>query len=744
MAIPPERKILKLAIPSPLYRVFDYLAPAQASAATLRPGVRVRAPFGRRSVVAVLMAVANQSELPVHKLKAATDVLDDTPLLPDDIMDLLHWAASYYHHPLGEAFAAALPTLLRQGRPAQRTERWRWQLTEAGRRRSPSSLGRRPRQQRLLEAMAEHPRGMTPAQLSALGGDWRPALRRLQQEGLVTALAEPTADMAQEPVASQSAPTLTDEQARALKAIDQDRGFGVWLLEGITGSGKTEVYLRAIERQLTGNRQTLILVPEIGLTPQLVGRLRARFGVPMAVFHSGLTDRERLDAWLMARDGSARLVVGTRSAVFVPLATPGLIVVDEEHDPSLKQQEGWRYSARDLAVWRARRLNVPIILGSATPSLESLHNAAEGRYRHLRLSHRTNANAPPHPRLIDTRSLGPQEPLSPALIDAIERHLATGGQVLIFRNRRGIAPVLRCRACNWIACCRRCEARYTLHPGHDRQGVGQLICHHCGASRPAPPQCPECESSALDALGSGTVRVEQALQARFPGITITRIDRDNTQRKGSLEALLEKATQGRLPILVGTQMLAKGHHFPGVTLAAIVDADHGLFSADFRATERMAQLITQVAGRAGRAERPGEVLIQTRSPEHPLLTTLLSEGYPAFAQLALEERRAAGWPPFTRLALIRAEAVSDRAAMAFLEWARTLADEYQDGRVAVLGPVPAPMAKRAGRHRAQLLAQSAHSAPLQRLLQQWVPALAEHPMARKVRWSVDVDPLELF
>jgi primosomal protein N' (replication factor Y) len=516
-------------------------------------------------------------------------------------------------------------------------------------------------------------------------------------------------------------------------------GFTAWLLEGVTGSGKTEVYLQLIADQLRDSKQVLVLVPEIGLTPQLVARFQQRFTLPISVLHSGLNDAERWRAWQQAASGTARLIIGTRSAIFTPLKHPGLIVIDEEHDGSFKQQDGLRYSARDLAVWRAHQLAIPVLLGSATPSLESLYNVQQGRYRHLLLPERAGEACHPRMHLLDLRQQPMQDLLSKTLIDAIRHHLDRGGQTLLFLNRRGFAPVLLCHACGWVAACQRCDARLTLH-----QQQRELRCHHCGSQRRVDAFCPSCGSSELIAIGEGTQRIEQTLQTLFAQHTVLRIDRDSTRRKGALESALDEASSGRAKILLGTQMLAKGHHFPEVTLVAILDADQGLFSSDFRASERMAQLIIQVAGRAGRADRPGEVIIQTHHPDHPLLLQLVQQGYPAFARSALVERQQTGFPPFTSMALLRAEASRAELPRDFLEQARRLAETRPEPRVQLWGPVAAPMERRAGRYRAQLLIQSPQRNALQRFLDGWIPALESIRQVRQVRWSIDVDPIDTY
>jgi primosomal protein N' (replication factor Y) len=454
--------------------------------------------------------------------------------------------------------------------------------------------------------------------------------------------------------------------------------------------------------------------------------------------HSALTDHERLIAWRDAFSGRARIVLGTRSVVFAPVPELGLIVVDEEHDASFKQHEGgFRYSARDLAVMRARHAAVPVLLGSATPALETLHNVAAGRYARLRLLRRAGESQPPRLALLDLRTSAVRSGLATPAVLAIERHLAADGQVLVFLNRRGYAPTLLCTACGWIAPCRECDARLTVH-----LAAGRLRCHHCGADAPLPQRCPQC-GFAVKPVGQGTERIEETLGTLFPGVSIARLDRDVVRRRGELEEVMRRMSSGEARILVGTQMVTKGHDFPNVTLVVVLNADQGLFSSDFRAPERLAQTIVQVAGRAGRGARPGEVLIQTEFPDHPLLTSLLAEGYDGFAHAALAERLAAAWPPFSRLAAVRDSATSAQAALAFLTDARELAHRPPRG-VRLLGPVPAAMAKRAGRYHAQLLVESAARSRLHEFLDSWLIQVEQLKSARRVRWSLDVDPIELF
>ena len=725
---------LRVAIPSPLRRLFDYLPPEHVNTKTLQPGIRVKVPFGRRELIGVLLEIVPETNVPLKKLKPVIEILDSTPLQPQYIRDLALWAADYYQHPTGDALLQSFPVYLRKGGEGVATHSYLWKV-------SPNTSIkdipiRAHQQQALYQLIAEHPQGISKEALLAEGGQTS-TLTSLEAKQLVTKykceyhLPDISRLLKEAPL------QLNNEQENAYQTITKHHNFGVFLLDGITGSGKTEVYLQAIHEALKKGLQAFILVPEIGLTPQTVQRFQNRFHVPIAVLHSNLTDKQRFNAWMHASQGEASIIIGTRSAIFTPLKRPGIIIIDEEHDSSFKQQEGFRYSARDLAVVRAHAEQIPIVLGSATPSLESLHNCAQNRYQHLTLRARAGNAIPPEFQLLDIKKLPLNNGLSSILIEQIQHHIEQGTQVLVFINRRGFAPSLICHDCGWLAECRRCDARMTLH-----QQPAHLHCHHCDSQRPIPLKCDHCGSRALKPVGAGTERTEQTLKELFPKTPILRVDRDSTSRKGAMAKIMERVNEGSPCILVGTQMLAKGHHFPKVTLVAILDADAGLFSTDFRGMERTAQMIIQVAGRAGRAEHPGKVILQTHHAEHPLLTLLATQGYDVFAQEELKQRHQYQLPPYQHIAIIRAEATYSGRAEGFLQ---SIRDQHNQTfpNIQWSGPFPSPMEKRAGVFRSQLLI-SSHSRPfLQHSLNHLCANIEVHPMATKIRWSIDVDPYDM-
>ncbi len=729
-----KQTIVQVAIPTPLHLTFDYL---WQSSQTVTPGVRVTVPFGRRSVVGVVLSETDDSEVPANKLRAVTQVHDQDPVLPPSMLSMLQWASRYYHHPIGDVMTTALPVLLRRGHPTTLSRIESYQINKQGLEFEPAKNAsvQRSLLACLIEAGENNP--VAAESLARLSSRWRSVIKTLVDQGMVECKFQDRIPINQ---SQQEGPDLSDEQRIAVESIKKSLGgFQPFLLHGVTGSGKTEVYLRLINAVLSRGQQALILVPEISLTPQLMQRFERRISGCLVSLHSALNDTQRLQNWLLASQGRADVVVGTRSAILTPLPRLGMIIIDEEHDTSLKQQDGFRYHARDLALIRARDENCPVVLGTATPSFETLYNAQQGRYVKLQLLKRAGDAKPPQMALLDIRRRPLVEGISDRLIMAVESALAEGGQALMFINRRGYSPTLLCNDCGACADCNRCDAHMTVHANRAR-----LRCHHCGAERAIPEACESCGSDQLDKVGYGTERIAAALHDAFPDATVARIDRDSTRRKGALEKQLAAATSGEAQILVGTQMLAKGHHFPGVTLVGILDADRGLFGTDFRALEQMGQLIMQVAGRAGREKRQGKVLIQTRNPDNEMLRLLVSQGYDAFAESALAERQQAYWPPYSYVALLRAEATDSASPVRFLKQVRQLIDGYRLDDVFVLGPAPAPMERLGGRYRAQLLFQAGKRSGLNQLLSMLNRSIPELDGAKRTRWSIDVDPVDLF
>ena len=657
--------------------------------------------------------------------------------MPKELLKLLKWAASYYQYPIGEVVHTAMPALLRKGKPPSIRGQAMWR-TGSEHIDPDTEFKRAPRQLQLYHFIKQHDGGTSDELLNRKFDNWRAVMKSLVAKGLVIKTEQPC--LPEAVTSTEAGPELNSEQQLIVDTIHaQAAGYKAHLIHGITGSGKTEVYISLARQVLAAGKQVLVLVPEISLTPQLTDRFRKRLGVRTASLHSGLNDSQRLCAWSTAAQNGAQLVIGTRSAVFTPMPELGLIIIDEEHDGSYKQQDGFRYNARDLALVRAQQAKVPVILGSATPSLESLYNCYNGRYALHTLKQRARSSLTPRIELVDLCNQKLHEGLSPKLLAAIDRHLQNQGQVLLFLNRRGFSPLLMCHACGWTISCRRCDAYMTYHKSRQL-----LRCHHCGAEAAVPQSCGDCGSNELISIGTGTERIEQLLKSRYPDTRIERIDRDTTRRKGSLHEKLEHARTGNARLLVGTQMLAKGHDFPNLSLVGVLDTDQGLYSGDFRASEHLAQLITQVAGRAGRAEKPGEVFIQTHHPDHPLLQTLLHRGYDGFAHAALIEREQAGFPPYRHLALLRCEAIKPEAGTAFMESARALLNRFETSAIEVFGPLPAPMEKRAGRYRMQLILQSGQRKLLHQALQPWMQSLINLKTGSKVRWSLDVDPYDTY
>lgn len=732
-------QILSVAVPVPITGLFDYSFDSENEPFKCESGQRVWVSFGNRKVVGIVVEIKKQSDLPSNKIKPILKRLDPSVSLPKSIMQLCQWAANYYHHPIGEVFTAALPTLLRSEQPIPVPQTTLIQLTEAGKDTDPASITRAPKQRQLLEQLQTHnPSTRSAITQLGLGGSPLQSLlkKNLIEKYQVNELLEPEANDL--PTLAEPKLPLNAEQQHAFDSIEKGLGsYQCYLLEGVTGSGKTEVYLQIIEKVLQNNQQVLVLIPEIGLTPQTLSRFKNRFNCPQTVLHSGRTEKQRLQGWQHAYSGYARIVIGTRSAIFTSFENLGLIIVDEEHDSSLKQQEGFRYSARDLAITRAHQQNVPVILGSATPSLESLYNAEQNRYTKLPLTERAGAASQPIFRVIDLRGRPLDGGLSQPLVKLIRQHLEQKKQVLVFLNRRGYAPVLMCHECGWISECRNCDTRMTLH-----HSPRYLHCHHCDHKRSVEQVCPECNAKELNPVGLGTERAEQVLKELFPDIPVMRVDRDSTRKKNAFEKMISEIQAGEPCILIGTQMLAKGHHFPNVTLAAILDADSALYSSDFRGMEKMGQLLTQVAGRAGRGKQQGEVAVQTHEPEHPLLRCLFQEGYPSFAMHLLRERKLIGLPPYGYIALIHTQSPFREKPQELLQ---RLSDYLpEDSTIEVLGPIPSVMERRAGRYRFQLMLRSDNRQTLHYYVSQCRLFFEETKIDRDIRWQLDIDPIELF
>ncbi|WP_430875898.1 primosomal protein N' [Gilliamella sp. G0441] len=719
--------IAHVALPVPLHQLYDYqlTMPAQI-------GMRVKVPFGYRDAIGIIVSIDKHTDVDISHLKSIKSIVDETPVFNESIWQLLNWAASYYHYPIGEVLFHALPILLRQGRAASKDEIKRWQLTELGNEFNIDSMPRATKQKQLLLALKNN-----TLQETDFNSAVYLALQKKQLIEQVRCLPESN-EWQTCYTTNTTSIELNAQQSNAIQSVNKQLdSFNVFLLEGVTGSGKTEVYLNILSSVLSIGKQALVLVPEISLTPQTIARFKQRFNAPIDILHSGLSAKERLSVWLRSRNGENAIVVGTRSSLFTPFKDLGIIIIDEEHDSSYKQQEGWRYHARDLAIIRAKIENVPILLGSATPSLETLKNAFYHKYQLLQLTERAGNATLAKQSILDIRGLTLEAGLSKPLIEQIQKHLTNNNQVMLFLNRRGFSPLLICHDCGWIAECPRCDRPYTYH--HKQH---KLSCHHCDTPRAVPQQCPKCGSTHLVPIGFGTEQLEKKLEVLFPNIKISRIDRDTVSKKDALNNYLHDIHQGGAHILVGTQILAKGHHFPDVTLVGIIDVDGALFSSDFRATERFAQIYTQVSGRAGREKKAGEVILQTYHPDHPLLNILLNEGYQKFASVTLQERQITQLPPFSYQVLIRAADRNNRYAPIFLQKIHDWLKVNCDSGLWQLGPMPANQAKKADYHRWQLLLQHNNRTLLQQILDELLIIILNWNESSRVRWNIDVDPVE--
>lgn len=726
---------IRVAVPVYLYDCFDYsLTAEQYHQAEV--GARVAVSFGRQNVVGVIVEkLTDEKPLDLgFKLKAITELLDDNAILDTKVLSLLTWSAQYYQFPIGEVMHAALPSFLRQGKPYNLLARM-WKLIDDH---AEDKLKRSEKQQDAYKILKLHPTG-TSENILNLAGIETATLKALEKKQITQCILEAQDFKPHAMTLAQMPLTPNDEQKRAIQNILKARhSYHAFLLDGLTGSGKTEVYLQVMQEVLKQGKQVLVLVPEIGLTPQTVSRFQSRFHCHIALLHSGLNDSKRLQAWQSAQTGKASIVIGTRSAIYTPLPHLGLIVLDEEHDLSFKQQEGFRYHARDVALYRAHLENCPIILGSATPSIDSYALVEQGKMTRLELDQRAGVAVMPKMHVIDLKVAQKQNGISQQLIHEVQKRLDKKEQVLIFLNRRGYAPVLICESCGWQAKCPHCDANFTVH----RQPYQHLHCHHCGTIHRMPEHCPQCQHSELKPIGLGTAKVEENLQALFPNFDVIRVDRDSTSRVGSWQKIYNKIQKSEPIILLGTQMLAKGHHFPYVTLVAILDIDSGLLSVDFRATERTAQLIIQVAGRAGRGEKKGEVYLQTLRPDHPLLNTLLESGYRSFAKQTLKERKAAWMPPYRYAALLRCESKDQELNQSFLQEHAQALRQASENSIDIWGPIPAPMERKAGRYQAHMVLLSKDRARMHFYIRQWWQNVW-HNKPHGMKLSLDIDPQEL-
>ena len=759
-----QANILKIALDVPITRLFDYLDGGFSASI----GNRVAVTFAGRNLVGVVVSIANTSVLPIEKLKPVSHVFDDV-VFNAPLFKLLQFCADYYHYPLGQALISALPLRLRQLKPAVSRKQFSYSLLpNANFSQIPA---RKVLMLRIIAALQSAPM-LADSDLALISSGWRKAITDLKELKLVSS-TEVIAIKASLPSSSLK-PQLNFEQNHCIEQVlALTHIFKPWLLHGITGSGKTEVYIQILQSVLSHlNAQVLVLVPEINLTPQLEARFRSRLSqYALVTLHSNLSESERLQNWLAASTGAAKIVIGTRLSIFTPMPNLKMIVIDEEHDGSYKQQDGMRYHARDVAMVRAKQLNIPIVLGSATPSLESWSNAngqdidlnvkssqylpnnknqatkntQKQAYGLLTLTQRAVENAVlPKIFCIDTAKSPTENGLSPLLTTALQNRLARKEQSLLFINRRGYAPVLHCNACQWLAACTRCSARLVVHLSQKR-----LKCHHCAHEQKIPPNCPSCGNADMRPIGQATQRLEQTLQILLPTARIARVDRDSMRNKNALTDLLAKVYDNQIDILVGTQMLAKGHDFPNLTLVGVIDTDSALYSPDFRASERLFAQLMQVAGRAGRDVKAGEVLIQTAFPQHALFQALRAQDYVAFANDCLQERAVMHFPPTSFFALLRAEASNISLVNQFLNQAVSLARQLNcqlnnqtKPDVMIYDPLRPQMKRLKGMERAQMLLQANSRGALQRLLNLWMPQIRALPNVSKIRWSLDIDPLE--
>lgn len=732
-----SKDLIDVLVPIPLLERFSYKLPEELKKKNLERGIRIKIPFGNRLLVGIFWNYSDPSRNNRSSYKFIKEVIDETSLLEKKLLNLAEWASRYYHYPLGEVITYFFPPSLRRGKKAKFKESTFWQVTEKGDFIDLSGLGRAPNQRKGLELLRE--KGDLSQHLLKAFGVSRVSLNNLHNKGLVKKLSQEQFPVYSPEIQYSYKKLLTSEQKEAVKTISGAKGDNkIFLLNGVTGSGKTEVYLRCIKELVQKGKQALVLIPEIGLAPQAENRFKELFGDRVASFHSAKNERERLDVWLGAQKGLYDIVIGTRSSVFIPMKKLGMIIVDEEHDVSFKQSDRFRYSARDVALYRAKLYKVPVLLASATPSIESMQNALKGKYKLLNLKERATGADLPTFFPLDLKGKLLKEGFSDELLDAVKVELKKKNQVLIFLNRRGYASSLICKSCGWVSCCNRCDAHMTVH-----SNPSQLHCHHCENKKPLPSACPSCLDREFESFGLGTERVESYLRKKFKNYPVLRIDSDTTRQKESFKNYLEIIAEGDPLILIGTQMLAKGHHFPNVTLVGILDADSGLFSADFRGSERVAQLITQVSGRAGREKKPGKVVLQTYCSEHPQMEELLKGNYGTFIEKIIEERASANVPPFSYQVKLQAESFNGLISKDFLN---SCLEHINNSKlitkdIRLVGPLPSLMEKKSGMFRWEVNLFSKSRKPLHKLINNLQTFLYQSKQTRQVRWSIDVDPI---
>ena len=732
-----SKDLIDVLVPIPLLERFSYKLPEELKKKNLERGIRIKIPFGNRLLVGIFWNYSDPSRNNRSSYKFIKEVIDETSLLEKKLLNLAEWASRYYHYPLGEVITYFFPPSLRKGKKAKFKESTFWQVTEKGDFIDLSGLGRAPNQRKGLELLREKG-DLSQHSLKAFGVS-RVSLNHLHNKGLVKKRSQEQFPVYSPEIQYSYKKLLTSEQEEAVKTISGAKGDNkIFLLNGVTGSGKTEVYLRCIKELVQKGKQALVLIPEIGLAPQAENRFKELFGDRVASFHSAKNERERLDVWLGAQKGLYDIVIGTRSSVFIPMKKLGMIIVDEEHDVSFKQSDRFRYSARDVALYRAKLYKVPVLLASATPSAESMQNALKGKYKLLNLKERATGADLPTFFPLDLKGKLLKEGFSDELLEAVKVELKKKNQVLIFLNRRGYASSLICKSCGWVSCCDRCDAHMTVH-----SNPSQLHCHHCENKKQLPSACPSCLDREFESFGLGTERVESYLRKKFKNYPVLRIDSDTTRQKESFKNYLEIIAEGDPLILIGTQMLAKGHHFPNVTLVGILDSDSGLFSADFRGSERVAQLITQVSGRAGREKKPGKVVLQTYCSEHPQMEELLKGNYGTFIEKIIEERASANVPPFSYQVKLQAESFNGLISKDFLN---SCLEHINNSKlitkdIRLVGPLPSLMEKKSGMFRWEINLFSNSRKPLHKLIDNLQTFLYQSKQTRQVRWSIDVDPI---